>query len=132
MEIFYPDEDLIIEFNALGITTFDTKKADKVQVLSRNKISYAINTCREKEGKIYRKAAVLLIALVKGHAFASGNIRTAFLVTKHFLESNKAKIDVKDDPENANTLRGIRESYYTEEEIERWLENGKIRKFKRF
>lgn len=39
---------------------------------------------------------------------------------------------IKDDPQQASVMRGIREGYYTEEEIKEWIKNGEIRAFKRF
>ena len=63
--------------------------------------------------------------------FESGNRRTAFITTKEFILNNKAKLGIKDDPANAVVMRGIREGYYTADEIKEWIKNGKIREFKR-
>ena len=38
---------------------------------------------------------------------------------------------MEDNPEYARIMTGIRENYYTEIEIENWLQNGQIREFKR-
>ena len=73
----------------------------------------------------------MLKGLVQGHAFASGNRRTAFIATKYFLTTNKAKISVGDEPENAKVMLGIREQQYSDSEIKEWLKHGKIREFKR-
>jgi prophage maintenance system killer protein len=69
--------------------------------------------------------------IIKYHAFASGNRRTAFIVTKYFLSKNKGKIKIKDDPTNAKVMQGIRENYYTIEEIKEWIKNGQIKPFER-
>ena len=127
----YPTENLIIEYNALAITMFEVKKADKSEVMSRTKISFAINECKKKEGDIYDKAAVLLKGLIKAHAFASGNRRTAFIATLDFVKQNKGKFNIKDEPHNAKVLTGIREGYYSHDDIKEWIKNGKIKKFER-
>ena len=129
--IKYPIEDEIIEYNALAITIFDVKKADKVEILSYSKLSQAIERCKITKGDIYNKATVLLISLVRSHAFASGNRRTAIITTINFLNKNGSKFKVKDDPKNAGVLTGIREGYYSTREVKEWIKNGKIRKFKR-
>ena len=130
-KIKYPSEDLIIEYNALAITMFEVKKADKSEVLSRTKITNAIDKCKETEGDIYDKAAVLLKELTKAHAFASGNRRTAFITTIDFIKKNKGKIKIRDDPSNAKVLTGIREGFYTNNEIKEWVKDGEIKQFKR-
>lgn len=131
MQINYPNEDLVIEYNTLAITMFDVKKADQVKVLNYSKISKAISKCKEIEQDIYGKAAVLLKELVRAHAFASGNRRTAFITTIDFVKRNGKKFKIKDDPDNARVLTGIREEFYSIDEIKEWINNGKIRKFER-
>ncbi|HLD87249.1 MAG TPA: Fic family protein [Candidatus Nanoarchaeia archaeon] len=130
-EIAYPAIEKIIEYNALALALLRVKKADKPEVMSRQKIRDAIGQCMDSKEDIHGKAAILLACLTKGHAFASGNRRTAFLVAKDFLLSNGAKLEVKDDPSYAPVLKGVREGFYTHEEIREWLKNGKIRAFKR-
>ncbi|MBI3051050.1 hypothetical protein HYY74_01195 [Candidatus Woesearchaeota archaeon] len=68
--------------------------------------------------------------VIQAHPFASGNRRTAFLVTRNFLFYNKAKAGVTGS-ENAYILQGIREGYYNDDEIKDWLLKGEIREFKR-
>lgn len=130
-KIVYPDEDAVISYNALAITIFETKKADQAKVLSRSKLSGAIKKCRDSNGDLYRKAAVLLKELIKVHAFASGNRRTALIATIDFVKNNRGKVNIPDDPNNAKVLQGIREDYYNDKEIEEWIKNGKIKDFKR-
>jgi death on curing protein len=130
-EIEYPTSERIIEYNYLALTFIKVKKADKPEVLSYAKIHDVLETCKNKDGDIFDKAAVLLKGLVKAHAFASGNRRTAFITTKEFIVRNDAKLGVKDDPSNAAVMRGIREGYYADNEIKEWLKHGKVREFKR-
>ena len=83
------------------------------------------------EGNIYDKAVILLKGLIQKHPFASGNRRTAFIVTKDFIISNNEKFKIKDDPKYAKVMLGIREGYYQDKEIMGWIKDGKIRQFKR-
>ena len=83
------------------------------------------------EGNIYDKAVILLKGLIQKHPFASGNRRTAFIVTKDFIISNNEKFKIKDDPKYAKVMLGIREDYYQDKEIMGWIKDGKIRQFKR-
>ncbi|MBI1970934.1 type II toxin-antitoxin system death-on-curing family toxin [Candidatus Woesearchaeota archaeon] len=130
-DIHYPTREKIIEYNLLILTIIKVKKADQSKVLSNHKIDLIIKECKQTRGDIYDKAISLLKGLIQKHPFASGNRRTAFIVAKEFLLVNKAAFRVQDDPSYARALQGIREGYYTDEEIKEWIKNGKIRKFTR-
>lgn len=130
-KIVYPIPEKIIEYNILALNILKVKKADKSEVLSYKKILDVIDSCINCKGDIYDKAVVLIKGLIQSHPFASGNRRTAFIVAKDFLVTNKAKIKIKDDPKHAKIMLGIRENYYTNEEIKEWLKNDKIKEFKR-
>ncbi|MCF7799134.1 type II toxin-antitoxin system death-on-curing family toxin [Candidatus Woesearchaeota archaeon] len=127
----YPSEEKIIELNALILTVVKVKKADKSEVLSKLKLSRALDACIESDGDLYDKAAILMKQVIKSHAFASGNRRTAFIVTKYFVTQNKGKFKIKDDPSYAQVMQGIRENFYSKEEIKEWIKNGTIKPFKR-
>lgn len=130
-KIIYPTPEKIIEYNLLVLNILKVKKADKAEVLSHRKIVEIIDECKDMRGDIYDKAVFLLKSLIRKHPFASGNRRTAFIVTKDFLLSNKAKFKIKDDPKYARVMLGIREHSYIDKEIKDWIKNGKIREFKR-
>lgn len=130
-ELEYPSTDRIAELNVLVLSVISVKKADKAQVLSWSTIEVAINACREQDGDIYLKAAVLMRMLVQKHPFASGNRRTAFVTAKDFLHKNGHKIGISDDAASAKVMQGVRENYYTDQEITEWIHHGKIRQFKR-
>ena len=102
----------------------------EIQALYR-KLKGLIEDCKNKEGDIYDKAVTLLKGLIQKHAFASGNRRTAFVVTKEFLLNNQAKFRIKNDPKYAKVMLGIREHYYSEDEIKEWIRNGEIKEFRR-
>jgi len=53
------------------------------------------------------------------------------MTTKDFILSNSHKLGVKDDPSAAKVMQGIRENYYSHDEIKEWLKHGKIKKFTR-
>jgi hypothetical protein len=50
---------------------------------------------------------------------------------KSFMQDNHVKFNIPDSPENAGVLQGIRERYYTDEELKEWIKNGAIRRFTR-
>ncbi len=127
----YISVEKIIEFNLLALNLIKVKKADSPKVLSGKKILDVAKNCEKLNGDLFDKAVILLKGLVQAHAFASGNRRTAFIAVKYFLVINSKKIGVKDNPENARVLLGIREEYYSNKEIKEWIKNGKIKEFKR-
>ena len=127
----YPDVEKIVEFNLLSLSVIKVKKSDSSRVLSRAKISAALDACKKSREDVFGKAAILLKGLVQAHAFASGNRRTAFLAMKFFLVTNNQTLGIGDNPENAKVLLGIREDFYSDKEIKEWVKHGKIREFKR-
>ncbi len=130
-ELWYPTPEHVAECNVLVLNILVAKKNDKPKLVSHQKLVETIARSRECGGNIYEKAAILLAGIVKGHPFDSGNRRTAFLVAKEFLIRNGCTTPIKDNPENAKILLGIREGFYTLEEIKVWLSNGNIKAFNR-
>lgn len=131
MVIVYPEPDQIIEYNLLILHIINVKKADKAKVMSHQKIVDIIDECQNFNGDLYDKAAVLMMEIIQKHAFESGNRRTAFIVTKDFVIKNGGKFNIKNDPIQARNMQGIRERYFTHNEIKEWIKNGKIREFQR-
>jgi len=125
-----PQLNRLIHFNLLVLDLIKVKKADRHEVLSRKKITEIIDKC-EKEEDIYGKAVILLADLVRKHPFASGNRRTAFIAAKDLIIRNHLKFGIEDDPLQARVMIGIRENYYTDQELKEWLKHGKIREFRR-
>lgn len=124
----YPTIDELIELNKRVLREIKVKKADRHRVLSRSALDNLLRMVREEEGDIYEKAVTLLTGLVRTHHFASGNRRTAYLAAKGFLEMNGEKTAVVHDP---RVLQGIREEFYTRDEIKRWLQGHETKEFKR-
>lgn len=131
VKIIYPTAEKIIEINKIVLNRIKVKKADKPDLLSYKALSDAIEECKSKDGSIYEKAACILKGITQKHPFASGNRRTALVVTEDFLMENEAEAKFKNDPEEAKIFKGIREGYYTDGEIIKWLKTGEIREFKR-
>ena len=125
-EIRYPSVEDIEKCNVIILGLIRAKKGDRPHVLSRAKIMDAISACEEAEGGIYAKAAVLVKQLVSGHAFASGNRRTAFIVAKDFVLNNGGSFKIGDTPIYAKIMQKIREGRYSNEQIAEWIRNGKI------
>jgi death-on-curing family protein len=130
-ETIYLTVERIIEYNILAIKIIQVKKSDKAEVLSRSRLMEIVKGCKEENGDIYDKAVFLLKGVVKKHPFASGNRRTALIAVKDFLLLNEETLGVKDDPDQARVLVGVRENFYKDEELKEWLKNGKIKKFER-
>ena len=130
-KLLYPTVERVIACNYRILTEIKVKKADRPELLSHRKLANALDDAKKLEGDLYDKAALLLKDLVQAHAFASGNRRTAFLITKDFLFENGGKFAIRDDPKNARVLQGVRKGFYTQEELKEWIKHGKIREFKR-
>jgi death-on-curing family protein len=118
----------LIEINNRVLKETRARKADSHRVASRTKLDAIIWEVRALEGDAFAKAASLLIGLTKRHAFDSGNRRTAYAAAKLFLEANGKTMDVEHDP---RVLTGIREGFYSTEEIVEWLKGNGIRDFRR-
>ena len=130
-KIIYPAPERIVEYNVLVLNIIKVKKADKPEVLSYQRIVDTIEGCKGLEGDIYDKTIFLLKNLIQKHPFASGNRRTAFIVTKEFLLNNQIRFKIKDNPKYAGVMQGIRENYYTDLEIKEWIKNDKIKEFEK-
>jgi prophage maintenance system killer protein len=71
---------------------------------------------------LYRKAAVLLQNIAMGRMFKDGQHRTAFVVTKDFLEHNGGEFKEKDEVKLIRFIKDIRK--FSIDEITSWLEYG--------
>lgn len=80
----------------------------------------------KRERGIYRKAAIFLRGIVIDRIFKDGNHRTAFEVTKTFLEMNGKKMKISNTERIIRFIKDIRQ--YNIDEVENWLKNGEISK----
>ncbi len=124
----YLDSEKLARVNELVLREIKVRKADRPRVLSRAKLENISTRVRETEGDLYDKATALIIGLIQGHPFASGNRRTAFVATKLFLELNGEKMIVEHDPK---ILQSIREGFYTALEVKSWLKGRAVKRFTR-
>ena len=129
--MWYPTVEKVVEYNLLALSLIPAKKADKSELLNRQRLILIIEACENMDGDVYEKAVRLFKGLITMHPFASGNRRTAFIVTKEFLQQNGAKFEIKDDPQQSKAMTGVREGYYTDQEIKEWIKHGKIKDFRR-
>ena len=124
----YPTAAELIALNKAVLTEIKVKKANRHQVISRESLRHILERVRSEGEDIYDKALILLTELVRRHPFASGVRRTGIAAAVAFLNINGENVKVTHDP---NVLQGIREGFYTAEEIKSWLKGHGIRKFKR-
>jgi death on curing protein len=127
-EFRYLSSEELVKVNELVLQEIKVRKADRPRVLSKAKLDRILESVRETEGDVHDKAAALLVGLIRGHPFASGNRRTAFVATRLFLEQNGGKMKVEHDPK---ILQGIREEFYTTPEIKSWLKGDAVKGFAR-
>lgn len=127
--ILYPSTEDIIQLNDELLRSIRVKKADRHRVLSRVGIEMSIRAARDEKGDCYDKATILVMKLVKGHYFDSGNRRTAFEACRAFLKLNGENVRQVEKPETV--LLGIREGFYRKNEIKEWLKGYGVRPFTR-
>lgn len=125
----YPSKEDIIQLNKEVLETISVMKADRHRTLSEGGIETAIRATKDARGDVYDKATILVIKLVKGHYFDSGNRRTAFEACRVFLKLNgESPIQSKNVE---YVLLGIREGFYAKNEVKEWLKGHGIKPFER-
>ena len=124
MEFEYPTKHSVIFTNQV-ICIMSNRKADQHKLIKPDSfIDAVLNATKETTGDVYDKAAVLLSKLVITHGFASGNKRTGFIITIHFITQNSGKTMIKNFNKAERILRNIRK--FDTEEIAVWLRKGDI------
>jgi death-on-curing family protein len=118
----------LAETNRTVLKEIKVKKADSYRVLSRSALDEIVEKMETEGSDVYEKAAILLVDLTRRHPFASAVRRTAYAAAKLFLEANGEQIHVKYEPK---VLQGVRERFYSGDEIVNWLKGNEIRKFVR-
>ena len=127
--IHYLSSGQLVMLNKRVLEEIKAKKGDKHEVLSFARIEGVLEETKSQQGDTYDKAVTLIIELTKRHAFGSGNRRTAYAAAKAFLESNGEEFHAEMNPK---AMQGIREGFYSKEEIKEWLKGNGIREFNRF
>ncbi len=119
-QIAYPTVEEIIGTNRRVLERIVTDKRDRHVIWDKGAIRRSISSCRRAKGDIYDKAAALLIELVKGHPFKSGNRRTATAVAADFLEANGAYFGGR----GTAVLAGIRLGDFKRAQVRDWLKGN--------
>jgi len=126
--IKYPTVQEIITTNKRVLEVFIVKKADKHELIgTKHRIQEIIEKAKRKKGDIYIKSAVLLKELTIAHLFASGNRRTAYLVTNDFIYKNNKK-DIEKSEKEVEIFKKIRYRVISDEELAKWIKNEKKKK----
>lgn len=117
---WYPNKTFVIEAHDIMLEKFGGRSGfDR----GMNVFDAILGEVKKTKG-IYRKAAVLLKRMAIGRIFDDGNHRTAFEVTKTFLEMNSTKMKVKDSKKIIKFIKDI--WFYNTDEIEVWLMDGQV------
>ena len=126
--IKYPTVEEIIATNKKVLEIHRAKKADKHELLgTKHQIQEIIDKSKRKKGDIYIKSAVLLKELTISHLFASGNRRTAYLVTNDFVYKNQKK-DIEKTEKEVEIFKKIRYRDISDEELAKRIKNEKKKK----
>ena len=122
--MWYPDPETIIFVNRV-VTLMSNRKADQYKLLKpQDFLQSVIEQARAARGDLYTKAAVLLRNLVVNHGFASGNKRTAFIVTAQFIVQNGGRLAVSDFAQAERVLRNVRR--FSVQQLASWLQGGEL------
>jgi prophage maintenance system killer protein len=116
LRILYPTLEEVIETNK-RVLEIVVDKRDRHVVWGEDAITAAIDASKRAKGDVYDKAAVLLIELVKGHPFKSGNRRTATAVVADFLRANNHPFR----GQGTKVLAGIRLGDFKRADVKAWL-----------
>jgi hypothetical protein len=117
-EVWYPDDEFLVYAHDIMIRRYGYWSGFDLGLEPYHHIIEEVKAA----GGICRKAAILLQRIVTTRIFQDGHHRTAFEVTKAFLEMNGASLKEKDEDRIIRFIKNIRE--YGIDEIERWIENG--------
>lgn len=116
--IWYPSEKFVVEAHMLMIEQFGGFTGFEVGL---QPFKYLLEEMK-KVKDLYRKAALLLQGLVCCRIFQDGNHRTAYEVTKTFLEMNGVEMREKNLEKSIKFIKDVR--CYDINEIEAWLKYG--------
>jgi prophage maintenance system killer protein len=119
-ECWYPSESFVIKAHDIMIERYGGYTGFGVGMLP---FRHLLNKIKQIEG-IYLKAAILLKGIATSRIFQDGHHRTAYEVTKAFLEMNGEKMKEKDDLKIIKFIKGIRK--YNINKVESWLKNGTL------
>ena len=120
-DVWYPDEEFVMAAHELMLKEYGGYPRFRIGI---GVFKHILEEVKSTKG-IYRKAAILLRKLVTVRIFENGQHRTAFEVTKTFLEMNGVKMKMEKDTKKI--IKFIKDIwYYNLDEIEAWLRDGKV------
>ena len=119
-EVWYPPDEFLVYAHDVMIERYGYWSGFELGVEPYHHI---IDEMKNADG-IYLKAAILLQGIATTRIFQDGHHRTAFEVTKAFLEMNGAEMKENDEQKIIKFIKGIRK--YSFEEIDSWLRNGSL------
>lgn len=119
-DVWYPPEWFVVEVHDAMLQRIGGWAGLEVGLTP---YQYFLEEMKAAEG-IYRKAAILLKNIATSRIFQDGHHRTAYVVTKTFLEKNDLEFAAKDEQKIIKFIKDVRK--YSIEEIEGWIRNGKL------
>jgi death-on-curing family protein len=119
--LWYPDEAFVIETHKEMLEKYGGYPGFERGIIQ---FHIVLEEVKKSRGDVHTKAAIFLQRLVNVRIFKDGNHRTAYEVTDTFLRMNGARININDEKEIIRFIKHIKE--YTIEQVEGWLENGKV------
>ncbi len=117
-EVWYPPDEFLVEVHDLMVKRYGGWLGFE---LGLEPYHYILEVAKKAEG-IYLKAAILLKMIATTRVFQDGHHRTAYIVTKTFLEKNDVEIKERTEQEVIKFIKDIRK--YDIEQVKDWLENG--------
>jgi prophage maintenance system killer protein len=118
---WYPDEKFIVETHEEVLRAFGGHPGFE---RGTAQVGLLLEKVRKTNGT-HRKAAVLLLMMIRGRIFCDRNHRTAAAVAKAFLERNGKKTSIRlDDEETKRFIRDI--ISYNFDQIAARLEEDKL------
>jgi prophage maintenance system killer protein len=121
-DVWYPPEWFVIEVHDAMIERIGGWKGLDVGLAP---YQHFLEEVKAAEG-IYLKAAILLKDIATSRMFQDGHHRTAYIVTKTFLEKNDAEFAVKAEHDIIRFIKDIRK--YSIKEIKGWIQNGELQR----
>ncbi len=118
--MWYPDADFVMWVHSVMLERFGGHGGFERGI---GVFDFILQRVKAESG-LYRQAAVLLRELVSCRIFADGNHRTAFEVTKTFLEMNGGMLVSENLADVVRFIKSL--NSYNVEEIEKWLKYGKV------
>lgn len=121
-KIWYPSVTNIVSYNKYIVNKWPATKAEKHEILNKQKIQDAILQAKQFPGSIEDKAAVL-VRVLQYHPFGSANRRTAYFTMNKFLWKNKGYMIVKEEKKGKEFMTKIRKDELTHEQIKQEISN---------